>query len=85
MMLDSFLRDSTEEGIFLTSYLPASWRNPDYKGDAWHGTSHESDVRGCIYHSRRWIWGECDRRGLAVLELGRDRYCGQSWLEIKRR
>jgi hypothetical protein len=84
-MLDSFLRDSTEAGIFLTTYLPASWRNPDYKGDEWHGTSHESDVRGCIYHSRRWIKTECDRRGLAVLELGRDRYCGQSWLEIKRR
>jgi hypothetical protein len=84
-MLDSFLRDSTEDGVFLASYLPVSWRNPDYKGDGWNGTSHESDVPGCIYHSRRWIKTECDRRGLAVLGLGRDRYCGQSWLEIKRR
>jgi hypothetical protein len=84
-MLDSFLRDSTEGGIFLTSYLPASWENPDYMGDGWNGTSHESDVPGCIYHSGGWIKTECDRRGLAVLELGRDRYCGQSWLEIERR
>ena len=84
-MLDSFLRDSTDDGIFLTSYLPASWKNPDYKGDRWNGTSHESDVRGCIYHSIRWIENECDRRGLVVVGLGRDQTYGQSWLEIKRR
>src|SRR5213080_1560409 len=84
-MLDSFLRASTEEGIFLTSYLPTSWRNPDYKGDRWNGTSHESDVDGCIYHRLRWIEIECDRRGLVVQGLDRDRTYGQSWLEIKRR
>ena len=83
-MLDSFLRDSTDDGIFLTSYLPASWRNRDYKDDRWNGTSHESDVPGCIYHSRRWIETECYRRGLVVLELGKDRTYGQSWLKIKR-
>ena len=84
-MLDEFLRNATEEGKFLTSYLPASGTNPDYMGDVWNGTSHESDVPGCIYHSHGWIETECDSRGLAVLELGEDRYCGQSWLEIKRR
>jgi hypothetical protein len=84
-MLDSFLRDSTDDGIFLASYLPASWKNRDYKDDKWNGTSHESDVPGCIYHSRRWIETECNRRGLGVLELGRDRTYGQSWLKIKRR
>ena len=84
-MLDSFLRDGTDDGIFLTSYLPASWRNPDYKGDGWNGTSHESDVDGCIYHRLRWIEIECDRRGLVVQGLDRDRTYGQSWLEIKRR
>lgn len=84
-MLDSFLRDSTGEGKFLTSYLPANESDPDYMGERWNGTSHESDVPGCIYHSARWIETECDRRGLAVLELGKDRYCGQSWLEVKRR
>ena len=84
-MLDSFLRDSPDDGIFLTSYLPASWKNRDYKGDRWNGTSHESDVRGCIYHSIRWIENECDRRGLVIVGLGRDQTYGQSWLEIKRR
>ncbi|MDT7808791.1 MAG: hypothetical protein QOJ70_2604 [Acidobacteriota bacterium] len=83
--LDSFVRDSKDKGVFLTSYLPAGWRNPDYKGERWNGTSQESDVPGCIHHSLRWIKAECDRRGLIVLELGRDKTYGQSWLEIKRR
>lgn len=84
-MLDSFLRDAKDAGLFLTSYLPASWTHPDYQGDKWHGTSHESDVPGCIHHSLRWIRAECDRRGLITRELGQDRTHGQFWLEIKRR
>jgi len=54
-------------------------------GEKWNGTSHESDVPGCIHHSLPWITAECDRRGLIVAELGRDKTYGQSWLEIKRR
>ena len=84
-MLDSFLRDSKDGGIFLTSYLPAGWRYPDYQSDKWNGTSHESDVPGCIYHSLRWIKAECNRRGLVTRELGRDKTYRQSWIEIKRR
>ena len=83
-MLDSFLRDSKDGGIFLTSYLPAGWRYPDYQSDKWNGTSHESDVPGCIYHSLRWIKAECNRRGLVTRELGRDKTYSQSWIEIKR-
>ena len=81
-MLDSFLRDATDGGVFLTSYLPAGWRHPDYQGDKWNGTSHESDIPGCIYHSLRWIKAECDRRGLLTRRLGRDKTYGQSWLEV---
>src|SRR5678816_1524580 len=77
-MLDSFLRDSKDGGAFLVSYLPAGWRRPDYQGDKWNGTSHESDVPGCIYHSLRWIKAECERRGLDTRELGRDKTYGQS-------
>jgi hypothetical protein len=84
-MLDSFLRDATERGVFLTSYFPAGWGRPDYQGDAWYGTSHESDVPGCIYHDRRWIRAECERRGLTMRELGRDETYGQRWLAITRR
>ncbi len=83
-MLEAFLRDATEEGKFLTTYLPADETNPDYLGDKWNGTSHESNEPGCIYHDRSWIVSECESRGLPMLELGEDRYCGQSWLEIKR-
>jgi hypothetical protein len=85
VMLDSFLRDSKDDGVFLTSYLPASWNHPDYNGNKWNGTSHESDVPGCIHHSLWWIKAECDRRGLCVRELGQDKTHGQFWLEIKRR
>ena len=84
-MLDSFFRDSQENGVFLTSYLPASWRHPDYQGNQWHGTSHESDVPGCIYHSFRWIKAECARRGLIARKLHRDKSHGQFWIQITRR
>lgn len=84
-MLDSFLRDAKDGGVFLTSYLPTGWRRPDYQGDKWEGTSHESDTPGCIYHSLRWIKAECDRRGLVTRELGRDKTYGQSWIEVTRR
>jgi hypothetical protein len=83
-MLDSFLRDSSEDARFLTSYLPASEEHPDYQSDSWYGTSHESDVPGCIYHSLSWIEAECDRRGLVTRELGKDKTYGQFWLEIER-
>jgi hypothetical protein len=83
--LDSFLRDSTEDGVFLTTYLPASWRHWGYRGEKWYGTSHESDVPGCIHHSLRWIKANCVSRGLTAVELNRDRTHGQSWLKITRR
>jgi hypothetical protein len=83
-MLDSFVRNSKDQGVFLTSYLPADGSHPDYQGDSWNGTSHESDVPGCIHHELQWIKAECDRRGLSVLELGKDKTYNQSWLEISR-
>lgn len=83
--LASFLRDAQESGVFLTSYLPADADHPDYRGDRWYGTSHESDVPGCIHHDLGWITAECGSRGLVVRELGQDKIHGQFWLEIKRR
>jgi len=83
--LDSYVRDSKEESVFLTTYLPADEENPDYEGGIWFGTSHESDTQGCIFHSLDWISGECDRRNLNVTELGKDKTYGQSWLKISRR
>lgn len=84
-MLDRFLADSSDDGIFLTTFLPAGFGRRDYQGDEWFGTSHESDAPGCIFHSFRWIKTECRRKGLSVTQLGRDTTLGQSWLRITRR
>jgi hypothetical protein len=85
LMLDAFVRDTADDATFLTTYMPASWIHPAYDGDRWYGTSHESDVPGCIYHSRQWIGDQCDARELTVRRLGRDRTHRQTWLEITRR
>jgi hypothetical protein len=84
-MLDSFVRCSTDDAVFLTTFLPASWRWQDYAEDAWRGTSHESNVPGCIRHRLAWIKAECALRDLVVSPLGRDTSHGQYWLEIRRR
>jgi len=82
-MLDGFLRDSTPDGVFLASFLPAGWRRRDYRGDRWFGTSHESSVPGCIHHSLAWVRRACGARDLFVRLLGRE-FDGQSWLLISR-
>ena len=84
-MLDGFLRDSTARGKFLTTYLPANWVKRDYRADQWYGTSHESDVPGCIHHSFKWIEAECEVRGLNLSKLTRDETHRQSWLLIEKR
>jgi SAM-dependent methyltransferase len=83
-MLDSFLRDASEDGVFLTTVLPARWWHRSYRGEGWVGTSHESKVSGCIRHSLSWIRRECGRRGLSFRVLGEDQTHGQSWLRISR-
>jgi hypothetical protein len=83
-MLEMFLRDSSREAAFLTTYMPATWRYQDYRGANWNGTSHESIVPGCIRHRFSWIKTECSRRGLTVFKLGRDATHDQYWLEIRR-
>lgn len=85
VMLDGFVHDSNEDAVFLTTFLPANWRNRDYRGDSWFGTSHESETPGCIRHSLSWIRRECRQRGLSVRVLGDDATHGQSWLRISRR
>jgi hypothetical protein len=83
-MLDSFLRGSTSATVFLTSYLAATSADDDYQGDAWVGTSHESDSPGVIRHSFAWIAEQCRRRALQVEELPAPAFDGQSWLRISR-
>ena len=83
MMLESFLRDSTETGVFLLTYLPPTWRRHDYRDAQWVGTSHESRIPGCIHHSYRWINATCAAKGLAVRKLSQDTQ-GHFWLEIRK-
>lgn len=83
--LDSFIRDSTAGGIFLTSYLPAQSAEDDYQGDHWVGTSHESDTPGVIRHSLTWIVQQCEKRGLQLDELPGIDCDSQYWLRIHRR
>jgi hypothetical protein len=81
-MLDSFVRDSTPTGIFLTSYLPAESVDDDYQGDRWVGTSHESNTPGVIRHSLAWVVEHCQKRRLNVTELPGEAFDSQFWLLI---
>ena len=83
VMLDNFLRDSKPNAVFLTTIFPAMRPGDDYRGEEWFGTSHESDVVGCIRHRVSWIRGACRSRGLEMRKLGRERH-GQTWLQIAR-
>lgn len=91
-MLDAFVRDSSDAGVFLTSYLRAQpirfGRHPfsrrDYQGDAWLGRSHESSTPALVYHSFKWIARECASRRLRVRELPYEIYNRQVWLRIER-
>ena len=82
-MLDGFVRNSRDDAAFLASFLPARHKADDYTGDKWFGTSHDSDVPGCIQHSFSWIRNACSRRELHVQMLGRDGI-GQTWLRVDR-
>lgn len=83
VMLDGFVRDSRPDAAFLASFLPARHKSDDYTGDTWFGTSHDSEVRGCIQHSFSWIRDACRRRNLHVQMFGRDGI-GQIWLRVDR-
>lgn len=80
--LDSFQRDSTPTGVFLTSYLPAASPKDDYAGESWVGTSHKSDTPGVIRHSLAWITNVCNRRRLKVVALQGIDCDSQYWLRI---
>jgi len=86
VMLDEFIRHSTADAFFLTSYLPAGlFGRHDYKGNKWVGRSHERAAPGEVRHSRKWIDRECPKRGLFLRELPDGLFNGQVWLKITRR
>ncbi len=82
--LDSFVRDASDQAVFLVSYLPAETPEDDYAGDTWVGTSHESDVPGIVRHSLQWIESQCTARNL-LIEYREGRDCdSQYWMHIRR-
>lgn len=81
-MLDGFLRNTRPNAQFLVSYLPASDPSEDYQGSQWVGTSHKSNVAGCIKHDRNWINEVCTQRGLTVEDLPHRAFDSQFWLKI---
>ncbi|MBI2378824.1 MAG: class I SAM-dependent methyltransferase [Deltaproteobacteria bacterium] len=83
-MLDVFGASSNESGLFLTSYLPASERDPDYRGDTWVGKSESSREAGLVGHDPNWIASECRSRGLTSRTLPVDGFRRQVWLAIQR-
>ena len=83
-MLDNFLRDTTPDAFFLTSYLPAFWPWDDYRGRTFQGRSHVSNVTALVRHRRSWIRGACQKRGLLVSELPDGIANNQRWLKIFR-
>ena len=83
-MLDGFVRDSNDRAVLLLTFLPSGWRHPDYNGDRWVGTSHESQVAGTIAHSFGWIKDQCKECQLSVRKLKRDKAHRHRWLEIRK-
>jgi SAM-dependent methyltransferase len=84
-MLDGFVRFSTPNAFFLTSYCPASWSRrdaADYIGSRWIGRSHVSNKAGLINHKRSWIENECRVRGLVCRQLNDPPFNDQYWLKI---
>ncbi|CAG0947609.1 hypothetical protein ANRL1_04331 [Anaerolineae bacterium] len=86
-MLDGFVSTSSDQGIFLTSYLKPTLLTEDYEGTQWIGRSHESDTPGIVHHSFGWIQTECANRGLVADEIKENEYNfgNQTWIRIVRK
>lgn len=85
-MLDEFIKTSSPNAVFITSFLAPTLLKRDYKGEEWVGKSHESDTPGLVRHSLRWIRSECSKRDLIAEETAdQDHNAGdQLWLRIRR-
>jgi len=82
-MLDGFCQHSSDNGIFLTSYLRASFfKHKEYWGDTWVGRSDTSDKPGVVCHSFKWVSEVCKKRNLQIVELKEGIYNNQIWLKI---
>jgi SAM-dependent methyltransferase len=84
-MLDGFASTSNDNGVFITTYYPATLFKRDYQGESWIGPGNPLSPRGMVYHSLNWINSECDKRGLIAQEIHEKayKYWNQTWLRIK--
>lgn len=83
-MLDGFVANAANDGVFLVSYLPAREPEEEYLGADWVGTSHRSNTPGIVRHSLGWIRSECAKRGLMVEEVPLRAFDAQFWLRVRR-
>ena len=81
-MLRSFKALSAPNGVFVASFVPASWHGrDDYRGTGWVGRSHESSVAGMVRHSYAWIASTCASLGILAKRVAhRPPVNGQSWI-----
>lgn len=84
IMLDGFLANTSDQGVFVVSYLPPLSNDDDYMGEDWVGTSHESSIPGIVRHSLNWIQQQCDIRDLTLIELSGVDCDSQIWLRIEK-
>lgn len=83
-MLDGFVQHSSDQARFLTTVKLPDMFHKDYKGDEWVGGSHQSDVKGTVRHSLKWIKEACSSRGLSVKRLTGEKINTQQLILIQK-
>jgi hypothetical protein len=85
-MLDGFAGTATDNGVFITSYYPATFFKRDYQGENWIGPGNPLSPHGMVHHSLSWIKSESAKRGLIAKEINEKayKYWNQTWLKITR-
>lgn len=81
-MLDGMVQFGRNGARFITSIKVPDLTHRDYKGDAWVGESHESNIKGIVRHSFKWIQQACADRGLDVVYLKGEKIHKQKWIRI---
>ena len=87
-MLNEFNENTTEKGVFLTSYLNATTTIDDYSDSGWVGKSHESNEAGIVKHSFEWIENECMKKHLILHQIKDnifDLKNNQRWLKVTKK
>lgn len=84
-MLDSYIENSVDTSVFLTSYLKSGILGRDTKDAGWIGKSHKSQRSSVVFHNYSWIRNQCIKRKLKIKELNFGVYNFQRWLYISKK